>query len=78
MDEADYGSEREQAMLQAALEEFQYQLSQAGNEWPYGIGKCKNCGEVIDDSRPYCDIECASDFSDRLKANRRNGKYRGG
>lgn len=31
MDEADYGSEREMAMLQAALEEHQYQLNHAVN-----------------------------------------------
>ena len=78
MDEADYGSEREMAMLQAALEEHQYQLSQAGNDWPYGPGRCKNCGDVIDDGRPYCEESCRDDAWERLKAEKRNGKYRGG
>ena len=78
MDEADYGSEREMAMLQAALEEHQYQLSQAGNDWPYGLGRCKNCGDVIDDGRPYCEESCRDDAWERIKAAKRNGKYRGG
>lgn len=78
MDECDVASEREQAMLQAALEEFQYQLSQAGNEWPYGIGKCKNCAEDTGDGRPYCSEECRDDAWERIKSERRNGKYRGG
>ena len=78
MDEADYGSEREMAMLQAALEEHQWQLSQSGNDWPYGLGRCKNCGEAIDDGRPYCEESCRDDAWERLKAEKRNGKYRGG
>ena len=78
MDEADYGSKREMAMLQAALEEHQYQLSQAGNDWPYGLGRCKNCGEAIDDGRPYCEESCRDDAWEQLKAEKRNGKYRGG
>lgn len=78
MDEADYGSEREMAMLQAALEEHQWQLSQAGNDWPYGMGRCKNCGEDTGDGSPYCDKLCSDDHWERLKAARRNGKYRGG
>lgn len=76
MDEADYGSEREQQMLQAALEEHQWQLNHAVSAYP--IGLCRNCDARIDDGRPYCDDLCRDDHQDRLRAEKRNGKYRGG
>ena len=76
MDEADYGSEREQAMLQAALDEFQYQLTHAVNAYP--VGECRNCAEKLDDGRAFCDDSCRTDWDDRMKAHKRNGKYRGG
>lgn len=76
MDEADYGSEREMAMLQAALEEHQYQLTHAVNAYP--VGECRNCAEKLDDGRAFCDETCRTDWDDRQRAARRNGRYRGG
>ena len=77
-DEADIGSDYTEKWLEGQIAEHQYQLSQAGNDWPYGLGRCKNCGEVIDDGRPYCEESCRDDAWERIKAERRNGKYRGG
>ena len=77
-DFADIGSDYTEKWLQAQIEEHAYQLSQAGNEWPYGLGKCKNCGESIDDGRPYCEESCRDDHWTRIKADKRNFKYRGG
>lgn len=72
-DPNDMASAYEQKWLQAQIEEHAYQLSQAGNEWPYGLGKCKNCGESIDDGRAYCDLDCAKDFQARQKLNHVSG-----
>lgn len=76
MDEADYGNERAQQMLQAAIEEHQYQLSHAVSA--FEIGRCRNCDDKIGDDRSYCDQDCRNDHQDRLRAEKRNGKYRGG
>ena len=77
-DPNDMASAYEQKWLHEQIEEHAYQLSQAGNEWPYGQGKCKNCGESIDDGRPYCEEACRDDHWIRIKADIRNSKYRGG
>ena len=77
-DEADRGNEVAEQRLQAQLNAHKSQLNQAGADWPYGSGRCKNCGEVIDDGRPYCSEECRDDAWERLKSEKRNGKYRGG
>lgn len=77
-DEIDIANDRVLSDIENRIYEMQYQLSQAGNDWPYGLGRCKNCGEAIDDGRPYCEESCRDDAWERLKAERRNGKYRGG
>ena len=77
-DFADIGSDYTERWLEAQIEEHAYQLAQAGNEWPYGLGKCKNCGESIDDGRPYCEESCRDDHWIRIQTSMRNGKYRGG
>ena len=41
-------------------------------------GRCKNCGDKLDDTRPYCDEPCRDDHWERIKSESRNGKYRGG
>lgn len=77
MDVADVANDYAEKVLQAALEEHQYKLNQVGNDWPYGIGRCKNCGESIDDGRPYCDKNCSEDHWYRIKSEARNRKYLG-
>ena len=74
MDEADYGSEREQKMLQAALEEHQWQLNHAISAYP--IGECRNCQEKLDDGRAFCTEDCRNDFQDRERIAKRQWRYR--
>lgn len=79
MDEADLGSDYTEKWLEGRIAEHQYQLAQAGNDWPYGLGRCKNCGDVTGEERvPFCGPDCRTDWDDRQRAARRNGKYRGG
>lgn len=79
MDEADRGNETMEKWLLAQLEEHAYQMSHTPDDWPYGLGRCKNCGdETGEERRAYCCPECAQDHWDRLKSEKRNGKYRGG
>lgn len=75
MDDCDKASEYEQKWLQARLDEHQYQLSHAVSA--FEIGRCRNCDDKLDDGRSYCNEECRNDHQDRLRADRRNGKYRG-
>ena len=77
-DEADLGNEAMERWLEAQISEHQYQLSQAGNDWPYGLGRCKNCGGVTEPSVPFCSADCREDFDHRLRMDRMNRKYRGG
>lgn len=76
-DEIDLANEQAERFLQASIQAHQNSLNQAGNDWPYGIGRCKNCGEVIDDGRPYCSEDCRDDHWVRIKSDMRNRKYRG-
>lgn len=79
MDEADMANDYQEKWLAAQLDEHKYQLNQVGDVWPYGIGKCKNCGDSTgEERRPYCSEGCRDDHWDRIKADKRNGKYRGG
>lgn len=75
-DELDYVQERELELMENRIHEFQYQIGHAVSA--YEIGRCRNCHDVIDDGRAYCDEACRDDHQDRTKAERRNGKYRGG
>lgn len=75
-DECDIASEHEQKWLQGRIEEHQYQLNHAVSA--FDTGRCRNCDERIDDGRSFCDRDCAADFSERVKADARNRKYRGG
>ena len=74
-DEADIGNERMEKWLQAQLEEHAYQLNQVGNEPEDPV--CRNCREPLPPGQHYCNKDCATDFADRQKAMKRNGKYRG-
>ena len=71
MDEADIGNERMEKWLQAQLEEFAYQLNQAGNIEEEPV--CRNCREPLPAGQHYCDTDCAKDFEARKKAEKRRG-----
>lgn len=75
-DFADIGSDYTERWLEAQLSEHQYQLNQVGNS--FEMGRCRNCEEKLDDSRAFCDADCAADFESRQRADKRNSKYRGG
>lgn len=68
------GCARAEEWIADQIAEQRYQLSIVKDNWPYGIGRCKNCGEHMDDARPYCDEPCRSDHWDRIKAEKRRGK----
>ena len=71
-DEADIGNERMEKWPQGQLEEFAYQLNQAGNIEEEAV--CRNCREPLPAGQHYCDRECASDFEARKKAEKRRGR----
>ncbi len=75
-DPIDAASDYTDRWLEAQISEHQYQLAHAVSAYP--VGECRNCSTRLDDGRAYCDAECARDFEDRQRADRRNGKYRGG
>ena len=75
-DPNDMASAYEQRWLEAQIEEHQYQLNHAVSA--FELGRCRNCEEKLDDSRVFCDADCASDFESRQRASKRNSKYRGG
>ena len=75
-DEIDIANDRRDAELENRIAEFQYSLSHAVSAFP--VGECRNCAEKLDDGRPYCDEKCRDDHWERIKAEKRNGKYRGG
>ena len=75
-DDFDYSQERQLELMDYRIREHQYQLGHAVSA--YEIGRCRNCNERLDDGRAFCDKACLDDFEDRLKAEKRNGKYRGG
>ena len=75
-DECDIANDRAQAELENRIAEFQWQLGHAVSA--YEPGRCRNCSDKIDDGRAFCTPECRDDFAYRQKADKRNGKYRGG
>ena len=75
-DPIDAASDYTERWLEAQISEHQWQLNHAVSAYP--VGECRNCAEKLDDGRAFCDEHCRTDFDDRLKADRRNGKYRGG
>ena len=75
-DPNDMASAHEQRWLEAQIEEHQYQLNHAVSA--FELGRCRNCEEKLDDSRVFCDADCASDFESRQRSDKRNFKYRGG
>ena len=75
-DPNDMASAYEQRWLEAQIEEHQYQLNHA--VIAFELGRCRNCEEKLDDSRAFCDADCAADFESRQRASKRNSKYRGG
>ena len=76
MDECDKASEYEQKWIEAQISEHSYQLNHAVNAYP--VGECRNCATRLDDGRAYCDETCRDDHWERIKAEKRNGKYKGG
>ena len=75
-DFADIGSDYTERWLEAQIEEHQYHLNHAVSA--FELGRCRNCEEKTDDSRAFCDADCAADFESRQRASKRNSKYRGG
>lgn len=75
-DDVDIATDRLQAELANRIAELQYQINHAVSAYP--IGECRNCASRLDDGRAFCDLDCSRDFEDRQRADRRNGKYRGG
>lgn len=75
-DDVDIANDRRDAKLANRIAEFQWQLNHAVNAYP--VGECRNCAEKLDDGRAFCDEACRTDWDDRQRAARRNGKYRGG
>lgn len=75
-DEVDFANERRDVELAARIAEMQYQLNQMGNEPEESV--CRNCKEPLPAGQRYCSKDCLQDWEDRLAADRRNGKYRGG
>lgn len=76
MDEADVANDMAEKWLEGRIAEYQHQLNHAVNDWPYGLGRCKNCGEDTGDSSPYCSEECCKDFSYRERIQKRQWRYR--
>jgi hypothetical protein len=75
MDEADLAQHQVDMFLKASiLNQQQNAAKQPANDWPYGVGRCKNCGDAIDDGRPYCEEYCRDDHWDRIKAAARRGR----
>lgn len=75
-DFADIGSDYTECWLEAQIEEHQYQLNHAVSA--FELGRCRNCEEKTDDSRAFCDADCAADFESRQRSSKRNSKYMGG
>lgn len=75
-DDFDYSQERQLALMENRIREHQYQLNQMGNEPEESV--CRNCKEPLPAGQRYCSKDCLQDWEDRLAADRRNGKYRGG
>ena len=69
-DPNDMASAYEQRWLEAQIEEHQYQLNHAVSA--FELGRCRNCEEKTDDSRAFCDADCAADFESRQRASKRN------
>ena len=72
-DEADIGNERMEKWPQGQLEEFAYQLNQAGNIEEESV--CRNCREPLPVGQHYCCSECRDDYWERIKAEKRQGRY---
>lgn len=73
-DEADLGNDAMERWLEAQISEHQWQLNHAVSAYP--VGECRNCSERLDDGRAFCDDACRTDWDDRQRAAKRNGKYR--
>ena len=73
-DFADIGSDYTERWLTAQIEEHAYQQAHASS---FEIGRCRNCNDKTDDSRTFCDFDCAQDYSRREKMEKLNRKYRG-
>jgi RNA polymerase-binding transcription factor DksA len=63
-DEADVANDRLEKILQARIEEAQWQL----NNVTSGTGECWNCGEEVDANRRWCNAECREDWQVRNRS----------
>lgn len=75
-DDIDIANDRRDAELANRIAEHSYQLGHAVSA--FEAGRCRNCDDKIDDGRAFCTPECRTDWDDRQRADKRNGKYRGG
>ena len=71
-DPIDAGSALAETWLADRIAEHRYQLERTAKQ--YEAGRCRNCNDVLDDGRAYCDRECLDDHSNRMKAEKRRGK----
>ena len=72
-DEIDFSQERQLELMENRLREFQYQLSQMGNIEEESV--CRNCREPLPVGQHYCCSECRDDYWERIKAEKRQGRY---
>ena len=75
-DELDFSQERQLELMENRIREHQWQLGHAVSA--YEPGRCRNCNEPVPEGHAFCDKDCSRDWSERLAAEKRNGKYRGG
>ena len=73
MDEADIANDMLEKILQARIEEAQYQLGHAvcAND----DGTCLNCGDIVKPGYRWCDKDCQIDFTERKNAQARRGRF---
>jgi len=72
-DDVDVANDLLEKVLQARIEEAQYQLGHAvsANE----DGTCLNCGEPLKVGYRWCDLDCQKDFTARRNAQARRGRF---
>ena len=71
-DPIDAGSARAETWLADKIAEHRYQLANTAQQ--YEQGRCSNCLDGLDDSRAYCDKDCADDHATRIRSEKRRGK----
>ena len=74
-DPIDAGSALAETWLADRIAEHRYALEHAAKQ--FDNGRCRNCNDVTDDGRAYCDEYCRDDHAIRINSEKRNAKYRG-